>query len=219
MCRATWRKPDDVESTAKIGSRRRVVAAASFAGWTSAEAAERYVAQLTPLNADKLGSSASGTATFEIENGKLKTTIELKGLPPNIAHLQHFHGFADKDATCATSKDDVNGDGYIDLLETEPVSGVTMLPFHSHPATLEISSDNTRSPMAPATRTTSTRMMSRSWRRHSTGSSRPLASSWLSASSSSIRCLTTRSFRIVRSHSPVFPLKLPSRWRAGRLKL
>jgi hypothetical protein len=116
-------------------------AAAFFAGWTSAEAAERYVAELTPLNADKLGSSASGTATFEIENGKLKTTIELKGLPPNIAHLQHFHGFVDKDAACATSKDDVNGDGYIDLLETEPVSGVTMLPFHAHPATLEIPSD------------------------------------------------------------------------------
>ncbi len=116
-------------------------AAATFAGCASAGAAERYVAELTPLNADKLGSSASGTATFEIENGKLKTTIELKGLPPNIAHLQHFHGFADKDAICAVTKDDANGDGYIDLLETEPVSGVTMLPFHSHPASLEIPND------------------------------------------------------------------------------
>ena len=55
-------------------------AAATFAGCASAGAAERYVAELTPLNADKLGSSASGKATFEVENGKLKTTITLKGL-------------------------------------------------------------------------------------------------------------------------------------------
>jgi hypothetical protein len=66
----------------------------------------------------------------------------LTGLPPNLAHLQHFHGFGDDhNATCATAKQDANGDGFIDLLETEPVSGVTMLPFHAHPHTLEIPSD------------------------------------------------------------------------------
>lgn len=104
-------------------------------------AAERYTANLKPLNADKLGTSASGVANFETSDGKLKTVIDLQGLPPSMAHLQHFHGFADKGATCATAKQDANGDGYIDLLETEPVSGVTMLPFHAHPATLEIPSD------------------------------------------------------------------------------
>jgi hypothetical protein len=112
-------------------------------------ATERYTAKLTPLNADKLGTSASGTATFEISDGKLKTTIDLEGLPPNMAHLQHFHGFADKSAACATAKQDANGDGYIDLLETEPVSGVTMLPFHAHPASLEIPS--TTYPVADGT--------------------------------------------------------------------
>ena len=35
----------------------------------------------------------------------------------------------------------VNGDGYVDLLETEPAAGTTMVPFHAHPATLEIPSD------------------------------------------------------------------------------
>ena len=106
------------------------------------EASERYVAQLTPLNADKLGTAPTGTATFEIADGKLTTTIDLKGLPPDMQHLQHFHGFGDdRNATCATAKEDANGDGYIDLIETEPVSGVTMLPFHAHPVTLEIPSD------------------------------------------------------------------------------
>lgn len=118
------------------------LAAVAFAGCSPAGAAERFVAKLTPLNSDKLGTSASGTATFEIIDGKLKTTIDLHGLPPGMAHLQHFHGFGDdKTATCATQQQDTNGDGYIDLLETEPVSGVTMLPFHAHPATLEIPSD------------------------------------------------------------------------------
>ena len=107
-----------------------------------AAAAEHYVAKLAPLNADKIGTSASGTANLEIVDGKLNVTIDLAGLSPNLMHLQHFHGFIDgKDATCPTAASDANGDGYIDLVETEPTSGTTMLPFHAHPATLEIAND------------------------------------------------------------------------------
>lgn len=105
-------------------------------------AAERYVAYLTPLNAEKIGTSASGTANLEIADGKLTVTIDLVGLTPSLMHLQHFHGFPDgRDAVCPTAKQDTNGDGYIDLIETEPVAGTTMLPFHAHPATLEIPND------------------------------------------------------------------------------
>ena len=105
-------------------------------------AAERYIAHLTPLNADKIGTSAAGTANLEIAGGKLTVTIDLAGLTPNLMHMQHFHGFPDgKDAVCPTAKQDTNGDGYVDLIETEPVAGVTMLPFHSHPATLELPND------------------------------------------------------------------------------
>lgn len=125
--------------TATIGL---VGAAALFGSTIPSGASERYIAHLTPLNAQRLGTSATGTAVFEIAGGKLRTTIDLTGLPPNLAHLQHFHGFGDDhNATCATAKQDANGDGFIDLLETEPVSGVTMLPFHAHPHTLEIPSD------------------------------------------------------------------------------
>ena len=107
-----------------------------------AAAAEHYVAKLAPLNADKIGTSASGTANLEIVDGKLNVTIDLIGLSPNLMHLQHYHGFIDgKDATCPTAAADANGDGYVDLIETEPTSGVTMLPFHAHPATLEIATD------------------------------------------------------------------------------
>lgn len=105
-------------------------------------AAEHYVAKLVPLNADKIGTAASGTADLEIADGKLTVSIDLKGLTPSLMHLQHFHGFPDgKDAACPTAKEDTNGDGYVDLLETEPVAGTTMLPFHAHPATLEIPND------------------------------------------------------------------------------
>ena len=52
-------------------------------------AAERYVAYLTPLNAEKIGTSASGTANLEIADGKLTVTIDLVGLTPSLMHLQH----------------------------------------------------------------------------------------------------------------------------------
>ena len=117
-------------------------AALLAASSVEAAAAEHYVAKLTPLNADKIGTSANGTANLEIVDGKLNVTIDLTGLSPNLMHLQHYHGFIDgKDATCPTAAADANGDGYIDLIETEPTSGVTMLPFHAHPATLEIATD------------------------------------------------------------------------------
>lgn len=107
------------------------------------QAADRvFTAKLTPLNAANIGTSAAGDARLVVADGKLKVTIDLTGLPPGM-HLQHFHGFPDgKNATCPTGASDTNGDGYIDLIETEPVAGTTMVPFHAHPATLEIPSDS-----------------------------------------------------------------------------
>lgn len=108
----------------------------------SGEATERYIAKLIPLNADKIGTSASGSADLQVVDGKLIVAIDIAGLTPGLMHLQHFHGFPDgKDATCPTAKEDMNGDGFVDLIETEAVAGTTMLPFHDHPVTLEIPND------------------------------------------------------------------------------
>lgn len=72
----------------------------------------------------------------------LKVHINVKGAPANIEHWEHFHGFVDsKAAACATIAQDKNGDGYVDLDETAPVSGTTMVPFNADPAKMDIPTD------------------------------------------------------------------------------
>jgi hypothetical protein len=101
-----------------------------------------YVAHLEPLNSKVAGSDASGEARFSIKGDALTIVIDAKGLPPRIAHLQHFHGFQDnRAAACPAAAEDKNGDGIIDLIETEPVSGTTMVPFHDDPVSMQIVRD------------------------------------------------------------------------------
>ncbi|KAA1183106.1 hypothetical protein FP026_08200 [Rhizobium tropici] len=101
--------------------------------------AESYKAHLTALNPGKIGTSAEGDATFKIVGDNLEVHIKMKGVPANIEHWEHFHGFPDgRNATCATSAEDKNKDGYIDLGETEPVMGTTMVPFNDKPEEMNI---------------------------------------------------------------------------------
>jgi len=102
-----------------------------------------YKAKLMPLNAKTTGSDASGEATFTISGDRLTIRVTAKGVPPNMEHLQHFHGFATGDGTsrCPTARDDKNGDGIIDMVETEPVAGTTMVPFHDDPVSMAIVND------------------------------------------------------------------------------
>jgi hypothetical protein len=101
-----------------------------------------YVAHLSPLNSKVTGSAASGEARLTIKGDRLTIVIDTKGLPPDMMHLQHFHGFTDnREATCATAAADTNGDGIIDLIETEPMSGTTMVPFHDDPVSMQIVRD------------------------------------------------------------------------------
>ncbi|MFP7673671.1 hypothetical protein ACG74X_09990 [Marivita sp. S0852] len=97
-------------------------------------------ADLTALNPDATQMAASGTATLTVSGDTLTITVDATGTAPGIMHLQHFHGFAEGDATsaCPGADADANGDGIVDLIETEPVAGVTMVPFHDDPANLEI---------------------------------------------------------------------------------
>lgn len=102
-----------------------------------------YVAHLEPLNSSVTGSDAKGEAKFTIKGDQLTIVVDVEGTPGGMMHLQHFHGFADgkKTATCPTAGADANKDGVIDLIETEPGSGTTMVPFHDDPVSLEIPRD------------------------------------------------------------------------------
>ena len=102
-----------------------------------------YMAPLAPLNSAVTGSSASGEALFMISGDQLTINITVKGVPPDTEHWQHFHGFAEgvRASTCPTASTDANGDGIIDLIETEPLAGTTMVPFNADPVSMDIPQD------------------------------------------------------------------------------
>lgn len=93
-------------------------------------------ADLVPLNAE----AAASTATLTVSGNTLTIRINAIGTPPGVMHLQHFHGFAEGDGTsaCPAAESVTNGDRIIDLIETERGAGITMVPFHARPASMEI---------------------------------------------------------------------------------
>lgn len=101
-----------------------------------------YVAHLQPMNTGVTGHEASGEAQFVVNGDQLAITVTMHGVPPGIEHWQHFHGFKDnRDATCPAKTADANHDGIIDLIETEPSSGETMVPFNADPAAMQVASN------------------------------------------------------------------------------
>ena len=108
---------------------------------SAAPAARHFEAELMPLNAS-VGGGASGTVKLTTEGDTLTIQAKVTGLSPGM-HMIHIHGFptGDKAATCASAAQDQDGDGIIDLAETESVSGTTLIPFHDQPASLKIPSD------------------------------------------------------------------------------
>lgn len=102
----------------------------------------QYHADINPLNAEKIGTAAHGYVDFEITGDNLHIKLEMFDTPANIAHWEHFHGFPDgREATVPTTKEDQNQDGWIDLVETEPVSGTTMVPLDGAPHKMDIPND------------------------------------------------------------------------------
>jgi len=98
-----------------------------------------YVAHLHPMNNKVTGLQTTGEARFSIVGDQLTISLKARGLPPNIIHWQHFHGFADnRAASCPGAAADVNGDGIIDLIETGPAAGTTMVPFTDNPVAMDI---------------------------------------------------------------------------------
>lgn len=102
-------------------------------------AGAKYVAHIAPINVKASGHSSSAEATFTIRGDSLTIDIKARGVAPDLAHLQHFHGFPDGRASaCPTSAQDKNSDGVIDLKETEPSAGTTMVPFTADPVSMAI---------------------------------------------------------------------------------
>ena len=102
-----------------------------------------YVAHLSALNTTVTGRAATGEVRFVINGDSLTITVDARGLPKNITHWQHFHGFTDgRQSRCPTQAADTNGDGIIDLIETEPMAGTTMVPFHSDPVSIDVPRDS-----------------------------------------------------------------------------
>jgi hypothetical protein len=98
-----------------------------------------YVAQLHPMNAKVTGHRTTGEAQFAVQGDSLTISIKVKDAAPGLTHWQHFHGFKDnRDATCATVSADKNRDGIVDLIETEPASGTTMVPFIDDPVSMNV---------------------------------------------------------------------------------
>ena len=99
-----------------------------------------YKSELFPLNVKTSGHEARGEAIFTISGDELTIRIIANGVAPNIEHLQHFHGFAtgDRKSKCPSISNDANGDGIIDLIETEAVAGTTMVPFHEDPVSIGV---------------------------------------------------------------------------------
>jgi hypothetical protein len=98
-----------------------------------------YAAQLHPVNSKITGFQTMGEARFTVQGDSLTILVKVKGAAPGITHWQHFHGYKDnRDATCATQAADVNHDGIIDLIETEPASGTTMVPFIDDPVSMNV---------------------------------------------------------------------------------
>jgi hypothetical protein len=125
------------------------VAAQPFPEDTSATDREIYIAPLKPLNDSLTEQSPLGLATIFIRGDELRMYVIAEGLPPGMAHLQHYHGFTQgNEAVCPTDDVDANGDGVVDLRETEATSGVTLVPFHDDPASLEGLLDTERFPVA-----------------------------------------------------------------------
>lgn len=119
---------------------------------TDSKANAQYVARLSGLNTTVTGRAATGMATFTITGDSLTIVVEASGVPKDIGHWQHLHGFTDaRQASCPTPAADANGDGIIDLIETEPMAGTTMVPLNDDPVAMDIPHDSY--PKASATGT------------------------------------------------------------------
>jgi hypothetical protein len=94
------------------------------------------------MNTNITGLEAIGNARFSVAGDILMISVNAQGVSPDLEHWQHFHGFTEnRAATCPTEAADANHDGVIDLIETEPMSGTTMVPLNDNPVGMQVATD------------------------------------------------------------------------------
>jgi hypothetical protein len=85
-----------------------------------------YRANLTALNASVAGTP-SGVVTFKIEGDEVTATIDMDGAPAQVVHMQSIR----IGKGCPEVSADINADGFIDIMETEAISGKVFIPLDS----------------------------------------------------------------------------------------
>lgn len=104
--------------------------------------AQHYRAPLQPVNPTISGPGLTGTVRLVQEGDELEVTVETQGLAPGIMHLQHLHGSRDgMDAECAPLTPEPGDDKVTDLIDTRQYSGITLIPLHDDPVSLDIKAD------------------------------------------------------------------------------
>lgn len=121
-----------------VARRPALAAAAALAGIFLAAASPAvadpidYIANLTPLN----GSGVNATFNLTLDGDLLTVQETASGLETGQIHAQHIQGLLGAEApntALATSANDTNGDGYVDLAEGEPSFGQMLLDLSSPP--------------------------------------------------------------------------------------
>ena len=102
-----------------------------------------YTAELNNLNQNITDQPASGELTVTVKGDSATIKLNVSSVAPDIMHLAHLHGYEDgSEAKCPTFPEaDNNNDSIVDLIETRDYSGITMIPFHDDPVSLEIKTD------------------------------------------------------------------------------
>ncbi|KRM94273.1 hypothetical protein FC56_GL001225 [Lentilactobacillus senioris DSM 24302 = JCM 17472] len=103
----------------------------------------RYEAIITPLNEAKTGLVPHGKASFELNEQRLKITVEMTGVPAKVLHHQDIHGLVNNRlAEPAAMTQDANQDGVIDYVEIEHISGQPLIPLNEAPQRLDFTADS-----------------------------------------------------------------------------
>jgi hypothetical protein len=83
-----------------------------------------YLAVLTPVNS-AIAGNAYGSFTFHKDHDFIVANVRLNESSPIVTQIQKVH----TGNACPTEADDLNGDGYIDVVESAEVTGNVIIPL------------------------------------------------------------------------------------------